>query len=63
MTTVGYSARIQVSQSLFFCAGLDLGVFLVRNSAWSRRFLDVLAHEARSQPAARVRRKPLRFSF
>jgi hypothetical protein len=34
--------------------GLDLGVFLLRNSAWSRRFLDVLAHEARSQPFSQV---------
>ena len=30
-------------------------MFLLRNSAWSRRFLDVLAHEARSQPYSRVR--------
>ncbi len=32
-----------------------MGVFLVRNSAWSRRFLEELAHEARAHPHAEAR--------
>ena len=31
-----------------------MGVLLVRNSAWSRRFWEELAHEARAHPHAQA---------
>ena len=37
-------------------SALDMGVFMIRNTRWSRTLLDLLAHRARTTHSAQVRR-------
>ena len=36
-------------------SALDLGVFMIRNTRWSRMLLDLLAHRARTSHSSQVR--------
>ena len=39
-------------------SALDLGVFMIRNTRWSRMLLDLLAHRARTSHSSQVRSAP-----
>ena len=36
-------------------SALDMGVFMIRNTRWSRSLLDALSHRARTTHSAQVR--------
>jgi hypothetical protein len=43
-------------------SALDLGVFMIRNTRWSRMLLDLLSHRARTSHSTEVYRTSLLFS-
>lgn len=44
---------------MVICAGLDAGVFLIRNSPFIRELLDTLASQARTMPLPATEVGPL----